>query len=97
MSISIFATVIGTLGVILMLVAYIMLQIERINPYSIRYSLMNCIGSVMLLYSLYYDWNTPAVLIETVWGAISAYGIYRALMSRSKTNPEEMTTSSVSP
>jgi hypothetical protein len=96
MTISTLATLIGTLGVILMLVAYVLLQIKRIDPYSIRYSFMNFIGSVMLLFSLYYDWNTPAVLIEMVWGAISAYGVYRAIMSRSKANQEKMMNSAAS-
>jgi hypothetical protein len=84
MTISAFATLIGTVGVIIVLIAYLLLQAQKMNPYSFLYSFMNLLGSIMLLFSLYYDWNFPAVFIEVVWAMISIYGIYNALVTRSK-------------
>jgi hypothetical protein len=78
------ATLVGTLGVIIVLIAYMLLQIKKMNPYSFLYSFLNFLGSLMILYSLFYQWNFPAVLIEIVWGLISLYGMYRALYFKKK-------------
>lgn len=82
MDIHTIATAVGIVGVIVVLLSYILLQLQHIDPYSFLYSCMNLMGSVMVLFSLYYEWNLSAVIIEVVWSFISLYGMYRALMKR---------------
>lgn len=45
------------------------------------YSLLNFIGAVLILVSLYWAWNLPAVAMEGFWALISAYGLLRAFIS----------------
>ena len=72
----------GNLGVLAVLVTYLLLQMEKMVPNSIAYSLINAIGAVLILYSLIYDFNLSAVIIEFAWLVISVYGIWRTVQAR---------------
>jgi len=73
---------IGTIGVILCLLGYFLLQWGKISVASLSFSLYNLFGAAMILFSLFYDWNLPAVLIEGAWVLISVFGVVRVLMKR---------------
>ncbi|HET7371555.1 MAG TPA: hypothetical protein VFK45_12035 [Gammaproteobacteria bacterium] len=73
------ANALGLIGVFLVLLMYFMLQIGRIRPETLTYSLVNACGSVLILFSLYFYFNLSSAVIETAWLAISLFGIYRAL------------------
>lgn len=73
----IIADIVGTVGVMLTLTAYFLLQIDKITSTGRSYSLLNVFGAVLILYSLYFNWNTPAVIMEFAWFLISLYGLYR--------------------
>nr|VFJ74703.1 MAG: hypothetical protein BECKFM1743A_GA0114220_107932 [Candidatus Kentron sp. FM]VFJ75025.1 MAG: hypothetical protein BECKFM1743C_GA0114222_108202 [Candidatus Kentron sp. FM]VFK21934.1 MAG: hypothetical protein BECKFM1743B_GA0114221_108271 [Candidatus Kentron sp. FM] len=68
---------IGVVGVVLMLAAYFLLQVGKIASVSFSYSFLNLIAASMILFSLFFDWNLPSVIIEGCWVLISAYGIYK--------------------
>lgn len=69
---------VGSAGVVSILLAYFLLQTERWSGQSLSYSLVNLIGSVMITISLIYDFNLSSFIIEVAWIAISIYGIVRA-------------------
>ena len=70
---------VGIVGVMLALSAYFLLQTGRLLVNSVRYSLFNLLGSSLILYSLLFHWNTPAVIMEGIWFLISLGGVIRAL------------------
>ena len=72
----------GVIGVTFILAAYLALQLERIDPKSALYSLLNAIGAALILLSLYFDFNLSAALIETAWLLISIFGLFKALSAR---------------
>jgi hypothetical protein len=76
--------VISILGVFLILGTYFLLQWGRLDSDSYSYSWLNIIGSALVLYSLFYDWNLSAVIIEISWIIISFLGIFRNFQSREK-------------
>ena len=78
---------IGILGVGLTLLAYLLLQAERLESRSRAYSALNLIGSVAILTSLAFDFNLSAVLMEGCWVVISLYGLIKALFSLSRVPP----------
>ncbi|MEE8119712.1 MAG: cyclic nucleotide-binding protein [Gammaproteobacteria bacterium] len=80
-----FHDLVGIIGVILILAAYLLLQIGTVTVQSLWYSLANAIGAVLILFSLYFDFNLPSVIIELAWLAISLIGITRAFFDRSRT------------
>ena len=67
--------ILGTLGVAIILIAYILLQIERMRSDGAAFSLMNAIGAAMILVSLCYQFNFAAFLMEFFWLLVSLFGI----------------------
>ena len=67
--------IIGTMGVGLIIVTYVLLQIERIRSEQLLYSVLNAVGASLILTSLYYSFNFPAFVVEFFWLLISLFGI----------------------
>jgi hypothetical protein len=67
----------GNVGVVLIIIAYLMLQLNRIGSNSLSYSLLNVLGAALIIVSLVFNFNLSAFIMETVWVAISLFGIYR--------------------
>lgn len=76
--------IIGTIGVLLIVSAYLLLQLRRIRPQELRYSLANAAGATLVLYSLWFDFNASAAFVEGFWLLISLYGVVTALKDRRK-------------
>lgn len=69
--------VVGIAGVSLIVVAYLLLQSDRLQAADRRYSFANALGASLVLVSLVHDFNLSAFLIEAFWLAISLYGLWR--------------------
>lgn len=70
---------IGLIGVGLIILLYALLQLEKIDPKRVAYSLGNLVGAIMILISLTHHFNLPSVVIECFWIAISLYGLIKAI------------------
>ncbi|MGH8251957.1 MAG: CBU_0592 family membrane protein [Steroidobacteraceae bacterium] len=66
----------------LILVAYFLLQIEKIENTSLMYSVSNAVGAVLILVSLYFDFNLSAFQVEFFWFLISVIGLVRYFARR---------------
>ena len=73
---------VGNLGVVVVLVTYLLLQMDRMVATSLTYSITNAIGAVLILISLAQDFNLSAVIIESVWLTISIFGMARTIVMR---------------
>ena len=73
---------IGLLGVGAILSAYFLLQASRMKVTDLRYSVLNGVGALLILYSLLFNWNTASVVIEIFWFSISLYGVVRRCKER---------------
>jgi hypothetical protein len=74
--------ILGTLGVAIIILTYVLLQIERIRSTQLIYSLLNAIGASLILVSLYFDYNFPSVVVEFFWLVISLFGIGKYVARR---------------
>jgi hypothetical protein len=72
----------GLVGVAAVLSAYALLQVGRLAVRAPLYSLLNLIGSALILLSLVYSFNLPAAIIEGAWALVSLYGLGAALRER---------------
>jgi hypothetical protein len=70
---------VGIVGVILLLIAYFGLSTGRLQSNSLVYQFLNFFAAWLILFSLYFHWNTPSALIEMAWITISIIGIYRII------------------
>ena len=77
-----FHNIIGTIGVSLILLCYFLIQIGKMSPENLRYSMINMIGASMILFSLTFEFNFASVLIEGFWVIISMIGIVRYIQVR---------------
>lgn len=73
---------VGLAGVVLLLVSYFLLNAGKLSSLNITYQLMNFFSSWLILFSLWYHWNTASVLIEIAWILISVLGMKRALAAK---------------
>lgn len=71
------ADIIGIIGVVLVLIAYLFLNTSKMSATNIYYQLMNLSGSCFILFSLLFSWNLASVIIEIAWIFISLIGVYR--------------------
>ena len=74
----------GMAGVILILIAYLMLQLGKWGGIDLRYTGLNLAGALLIIVSLIYDFNLSAFLMEAAWVLISFVGIYRALAGQTR-------------
>ena len=68
-----------SLGVLIIVAAYLWLQIGRIAGQNVVFSGANLLGSMLILVSLYFNFNFSAVLIEIFWIIISLFGLVMGL------------------
>ncbi len=68
---------IGNIGVVLLMIAYLMLQLNKLRSDALAYSVLNAVGASLIIVSLIVDFNLSALLMEVFWVLISFVGIYR--------------------
>ncbi len=71
--------ILGTAGVATIIITYVLLQTEKLRSDSLYYSLLNAIGAVLILISLYFEFNFPSFVVEFFWLLISLFGIGKYL------------------
>ncbi len=74
--------IVGIAGAVLIIAAYLLLQLRLIDADNVWYSLANAAGAALILLSLWFKFNLAAVIIEVFWLAISLYGVAVALKRR---------------
>lgn len=74
--------ILGTAGVATIVITYILLQTERLRSDSLYYSLLNAVGAILILISLYFEFNFPSFVVEFFWLLISLFGIRKYLRQK---------------
>ena len=74
--------VVGMVGVVIVVITYFLLQSEKIDAKGFLYSFLNAFGSLLVVYSLLYNWNLASFIIEFSWILISLYGLKKWYRSK---------------
>jgi len=74
--------IIGIFGVLVIVIAYILMQIDRIDPKGFYFSLWNTLGAIMILVSLLYAWNLASFVMEVIWFSLSLFGTIKGWEKR---------------
>ena len=69
---------VGIIGVGLIVIAYFLLQKNSIAHTSGVYLILNGVGASLILFTLFFDWNLSAAIIEVFWILISIFGYLRS-------------------
>ncbi len=86
MQISLAHQIISFIGALLILVAYIGHQLQKMNPRSALYNWLNAIGSALLGWMALSPFQIGFVILEFVWVIVSIYGWYRGIEERKEAN-----------
>lgn len=82
--ITIIFDIVGVLGVFMVLYAYYLIQFGIIKEANLKFSLLNLIGSIFIIFSLLYHWNLPSFIVEVCWAILSVYGIAKVILNKKK-------------
>jgi hypothetical protein len=74
--------VVGNIGVVLIVGTYFLVQVRRMSATEPPYIVLNGLGALFILYSLWFDFNLSAFLIELIWLLISLLGLGRYFLER---------------
>lgn len=74
-----FYDLIGLAGVAAILLAYALLQFERVSYDGYGYLFLNGGGAALVMVSLLYAFNLAAFVLEGIWLTISIYGVLKRL------------------
>lgn len=69
--------IIGLAGTSLVVAAYLLLQLEKLDAKGLAFNVMNLSGAILLLISLSINFNLASFVIELFWIATSCIGLYR--------------------
>jgi hypothetical protein len=72
----------GFIGVLMIVIAYLLLQLDKLPSSSLSYSLLNAAGALLIIVSLVFRFNLSAFIVEVFWLLISLFGLTRSLVSR---------------
>jgi hypothetical protein len=78
----------GFIGVLLIVIAYLLLQLDKLPSSSLSFSLLNAAGSLLIMLSLIFKFNGSAFLIEVFWFLISLLGLSKWLILRKRASSE---------
>ena len=73
---------IGSIGVAVIILTYIFLQLGKIESKNSLYSVLNSVGASLIIFSLYFDFNFSAFIVEFFWLLISLFGIRKYLLKK---------------
>ncbi len=68
---------IGSFGALIVVAAYFATQMRMMNSDDLAFPVVNLLGSVLIVYSLVYNFNLASMLIEGFWILISIFGIFQ--------------------
>jgi paired small multidrug resistance pump len=75
----------GYIGVVLVLLAFLLLQAHKLHGNGLLYQLMNVLGALGVVLSLVFGvppMNWPALLMQLAWIVIGIYGILHSARAR---------------
>lgn len=72
----------GWVGALCFLLAYLLLILKRWQATSFFYHLCNILGGVLLTINTLYDASFPSAFINLVWAVIAAYGMVSDCMHK---------------
>ncbi len=85
MSLSLIANVVGMLGTTMVVGAYFLLQMDKMDAKGLAYNLWNLVGALLLLLSLLVHFNLASFVIELFWIAASLVGLWQVFKRRRAT------------
>ena len=72
----------GILGSLILAAAYFAVSNKIVNPDRPAYHSLNLIGSILILFSLYFKPNAGAILVEILWLMIACFALIKFFLHK---------------
>lgn len=79
--------VVGLVGAALMLSAYAAVALDKLHATGGPALSMNLAGALLVLFSLFYDFNLSAAILETAWALVALVGLVRLALKKAELGP----------
>jgi len=76
--------IVGFVGALLILFAYVAHQWRRIDPDAPLYNLLNAVGAGILTYVAFHPFQTGFVVLEGTWTVVSVLALAKSLRQSAK-------------
>ena len=73
---------VGTIGTLIVMTLYLATQIRFINSDDLIFPIGNFVGSALIAFSLYFNFNFASALMEFLWISISVVGVVQGMRLR---------------
>lgn len=73
---------VGNIGVAIIILTYVLLQLEKLKSESLLYSSLNAVGAGLIIVSLTFNFNFSAFIVEFFWVLISLFGVTKYFLKR---------------
>jgi membrane associated rhomboid family serine protease len=81
--------IIGSIGVTLMLTAFLLNILDKLDNNNILYILLNFFGGIMACIASYFISYTPFIILEGVWSIVSGWAVYDFIQKKLKNGKDE--------
>ena len=68
---------INSVGVSLILLAFFLLTLKKVNAQNVYYNLLNFIGAGLACYGSYLIKSVPFIVLESIWCLVAFYGLIK--------------------
>lgn len=78
------ALTVGIVGMVVVLIAYTLNQLGRLDEGHVVYDALNFIGALLLMAYAFSIEGWPFFMLNAVWGAVAGYDLYRRFKPKAK-------------
>ncbi|MFA5997060.1 MAG: hypothetical protein WC791_01070 [Candidatus Paceibacterota bacterium] len=78
----IFIQVVGWVGTVLLILAYILVSSENVGPKSAVYQFMNLFGAIGVGINVFYSQSWPALVVNIFWGSIALWALLKLPLAK---------------
>ena len=75
--------IIGSIGVFIIILTFVLLQFGKVRSEQLIYSVLNAVGASLIVFSLFFNFNFSAFIVEFFWILISIFGIVKYFWKKS--------------
>ncbi|MBN1160301.1 MAG: hypothetical protein JXA43_03705 [Candidatus Diapherotrites archaeon] len=69
--------VIGIFGMLFLLTAFVLDELEKVLPNTVLYNALNVVGAILLLYYAYTINSLPFIFINIIWMIFATYKLIK--------------------
>jgi hypothetical protein len=84
---TLFVEIVGWIGALLVLIAYMMVSTGRLSGHSPVFQSMNAVGATLFVLNTWWHGALPSMVLNIIWSVVGFVTLWRYYRKRSQTPP----------